>query len=205
MWMHVNTTLQAFAIKNGRFIVNGLLRDPFKMKEHENKYKQNASFPLHRSKLPKTNDIRSMDSITKLTCKVTYYGNLRTEIEHIDSGAKAQTDAPVDNHGMGRSLSPTDMTCASLASCMFTVMGIKAKSMNLNLDGSHADVTKVMADAPRRIKEIKVKIFLSEKLSEADRKVLEATALNCPVAKSLHPDIHQDVRFEYLALAQIST
>jgi len=136
----------------------------------------------------------------KITCKVTYSGDLRTEIEHVASGAKAITDAPLDNHGKGAALSPTDMCSASLASCMITVMGIKAESMGLDLGGTYAEVTKVMASEPRRIKEIHVNVFLSEVLKERDRKVLEATAAACPVGKSLHPDVNQVLSFQYKAL-----
>ena len=146
-----------------------------------------------------------MESINASTCKVTYKGELRTEIVHTASGSVALTDAPVDNHGRGELLSPTDMTCGSLAACMMTVMGIKAATMQLDLEGSRAEVFKTMTDSPRRIKEIKVKLYLPSKLEERERKVLEATALSCPVAKSLHPEIIQDVRFDYVSLAQLST
>ena len=34
---------------------------------------------------------------------------------------------------------------------MFTVMGIKAREMNVDFSGSTADVTKIMGTEPRRI------------------------------------------------------
>ena len=54
------------------------------------------------------------------TLQTRYLGNLRTEITHVQSGNKVMTDAPLDNHGKGEYISPTDMVAAALGSCMFT-------------------------------------------------------------------------------------
>ena len=62
------------------------------------------------------------------TVTTKYMGDLRTEITHVQSGSKVITDAPVDNHGKGESISPTDMVAAALGSCMLTIMGISAKN-----------------------------------------------------------------------------
>ena len=54
---------------------------------------------------------------------VEYQGDLRTEAKHLKSGQKLTTDAPTDNQGKGEAFSPTDLVCASLCSCMMTIMG----------------------------------------------------------------------------------
>ena len=64
-----------------------------------------------------------------MTAKVTYLGNLRTEAEHLQSRTKIITDAPLDNHGKGESFSPTDTVATALATCMLTIMGIKAEAL----------------------------------------------------------------------------
>ena len=51
-----------------------------------------------------------------------YTGNLRTEAEHIQSGNKLITDAPLDNNGKGEYFSPTDLFATSLGCCMLTIM-----------------------------------------------------------------------------------
>ena len=90
------------------------------------------------------------------TSKVTYLGDLRTSSVHIQSGSEIISDAPIDNNGKGEAFSPTDTVANGLASCMFTMMGIKARDMEIDLSGSTAEVTKVMAAEPRRISEIHV-------------------------------------------------
>ena len=133
-----------------------------------------------------------------MTSKVVYEGNLRTRLTHIFSGAEIITDAPLDNHGLARSFSPTDLAASSLGTCMMTIMGIKAVDLKLNLEGTAIELTKVMAANPRRISEIHVAVkFPGNNISLNDRAILEDAARNCPVAKSLHPEILQDIKFEW--------
>jgi uncharacterized OsmC-like protein len=107
------------------------------------------------------------------------------------------TDAPVDNHGKGEAFSPTDLVATALASCMITVMGIKAEGMEIDLSGTHATIQKHMSVTPRRISKIEVVINFNKNFDARTRKILEATALSCPVSQSLHPDTEQNVTFNY--------
>lgn len=130
-----------------------------------------------------------------MTAKVTYLGSLRTEAEHLQSGTKIITDAPVDNHGKGESFSPTDTVATALATCMLTIMGIKAEAMEISIEGTTAQVTKTMASDPRRISKIKVVLNLPQKFDDKVMKILENAARTCPVFHSLHPDIEKDIQF----------
>lgn len=132
-----------------------------------------------------------------MTSKVTYKGNLRTVSEHIKSGNEFITDAPTDNNGKGEAFSPTDTVATGLASCMLTVMGIKAEQMDVNMEGATAEVTKTMASNPRRISKIEVKISLPFEADDKTKKILENTANTCPVHYSLHPDIEKIVEFDW--------
>ncbi len=67
---------------------------------------------------------------------------------------KVITDAPLDNHGLAQAFSPTDLAASSLASCMMTIMGIRAEKSGIDLSGMNGELTKVMASEPRRISEI---------------------------------------------------
>ena len=131
------------------------------------------------------------------TAKVTYLGNLRTENEHLKSGSTFITDAPTDNNGKGEAFSPTDTVATGLANCMITVMGIKARDMQVNMDGTTALVTKTMAADPRRISKIEVVLNFPSGIDEKARKILENTGRTCPVLYSLHPNIEKVITFNW--------
>ena len=133
-----------------------------------------------------------------MTSKVTYNGSLRTTCLHLRSGNEFITDAPVDNNGKGEAFSPTDTVATGLASCMMTMMGIKARDLEVDLEGSTAEVTKHMAADPRRISKIEVKLELPEAVSEKHRKILINTANTCPVHYSLHPGIEKEIEFHWV-------
>ncbi|MXN90333.1 OsmC family peroxiredoxin [Flavobacterium sp. Sd200] len=132
-----------------------------------------------------------------MTSKVTYLGDLRTSSIHLQSGSEIISDAPVDNNGKGEAFSPTDTVANALASCMLTVMGIKARDMGVALEGTVAEVTKIMQAEPRKISGIKVRFIMKSDADAKARTILERTALTCPVHLSLHPDIEKDVTFEW--------
>lgn len=131
------------------------------------------------------------------TSKVTYLGELRTSSMHLQSGSTILSDAPTDNNGKGEAFSPTDMVANSLATCMLTVMGIKAREMGVEMQGSKAEVTKVMQASPRKIARIEVVFDMSSNADEKAMTILERVALNCPVYLSLHPDIVKDIVFKW--------
>ena len=130
-----------------------------------------------------------------MTSIVNYLGNLRTESIHVSSNDKIVTDAPVDNNGKGEAFSPTDLVATSLSSCILTVIGIVSKKINYDLTNTKSSVRKIMGDNPRRIAEILVKIEFSKSADSKTKTIIEKAALNCPVAKSLHPDIKQNISF----------
>lgn len=141
------------------------------------------------------------------TSKVTYLGDLRTSSIHLNSGSEIISDAPIDNNGKGEAFSPTDTVANALASCMFTVMGIKARDLGVDFSSSTAEVTKIMGTEPRRITEIHVVFQMNliadetrggDELSVAKTKtILERTAMTCPVFYSLHPDIKKVITFNW--------
>ena len=134
----------------------------------------------------------------KNTATARYAGHLRTEATHTASGNIIQTDAPVDNHGRGEAFSPTDLVSTALGSCMMTVMGIVAERHSWDLVGSTFAVLKHMSsEPPRRIAQIDVTFTLPATLAPQDRIILERAAHTCPVGLSLHPEVRQNIVFEY--------
>ena len=128
-----------------------------------------------------------------MTSLVTYLGELRTSSEHIQSGTKILSDAPPDNHGKGEAFSPTDLLANALGSCMISIMAIKSKDLELNLEGSTVEVTKFMQSEPRKIAKIGIVMNISIEVSDKNKIILERTAMNCPVLLSLNPDIEKDI------------
>jgi putative redox protein len=132
------------------------------------------------------------------TIETTYIGELRTEATHVLSGNKLITDAPLDNKGKGEAFSPSDLLATALGSCMLTIMGMAAREQNIDIDGTTCSITKVMASDPRRVAEAQITLNLpAGNYSEKDRTVLKRAALTCPVAKSLHPELLQNVVFNF--------
>ena len=130
--------------------------------------------------------------------KTVYLGNLRTEAEHLQSGNKIITDAPLDNNGKGEAFSPTDLLATSLGSCMLTIMGISANSYGFSIDGTTVEIEKIMGTNPRRVVEIVVTLnFPKNDYTPQQKRLIEASAKTCPVANSLHPDIKKTITFNY--------
>jgi putative redox protein len=131
-----------------------------------------------------------------MTSTVVYESALRTTCTHLRSGNHFETDAPIDNNGKGERFSPTDLMATSLATCMVTVMGIKARTMGFDLDNVKVDVEKIMKAEPRRVSGINLTFYIPENLKLTDEKtksIMRQTGINCPVAKSLHPDIEVNI------------
>ncbi len=133
------------------------------------------------------------------TARTLYLGDLRTKALHVRSGEIIITDAPIDNKGKGEYFSPTDLVATALASCMLTVLGIAARTFKFNIDGTEAVITKVMSqETPRRISQVIIELnFPKKSYSDKEKTIIERIARTCPVALSLHPDLKQEIVFNF--------
>ena len=132
------------------------------------------------------------------TIKSSYLGNLRTQLEHLQSGNTIITDAPTDNNGRGEAFSPTDLVAGALASCMVTIMGIVANREGIDLSGLSWEVTKIMQASPRKIDEIIVDFDWNKPVEDQIfMQKLKNAAKTCPVAVSLDPAIKQTINFNF--------
>ncbi len=134
-----------------------------------------------------------------MTATIIYKGELRCEAIHLQSGTVIETDAPTDNKGKGERFSPTDLLCVSLATCIVTTIGIKAADMEIDLSYTKIAVTKHMIADPRRIGKIEIAIHFPETLllDEKQKIILERSGNNCPVKKSLHPDVVVETAYNW--------
>lgn len=132
-----------------------------------------------------------------MTSKITYLGDLRCESEHLQSGTRVFTDAPTDNHGKGEVFSPTDLCATSLAQCMLTTIAILGKDKGINIEGSYAELQKIMNPKPRKIAEIVCDLYFHGSFSDEEKAFIENTAMNCPVALTLSAEVKKSVTFNY--------
>lgn len=132
------------------------------------------------------------------TIRTVYLGELRTENEHLQSGNKVITDAPTDNRGKGEYFSPTDLLATALGSCIMTIMGIKARDNNIDLEGTKVEITKIMASDPRRVAEVIVDFHFPKKgYTNQEKTIVESVAGISPVPLSLHPELKQTILFNW--------
>jgi putative redox protein len=131
-----------------------------------------------------------------VSIQLEYEGDLHCRAVHGPSGTVLATDAPKDNQGRGESFSPTDLVATALGSCILTVMGILARTLEIDLAGTTATVGKEMMNAPvRRIQRLSVKINVPHQVSAENKLKLERAAHTCPVHQSLHPDVEKPIEF----------
>lgn len=127
---------------------------------------------------------------------ISYNGELHCTAKHEPSGSELATDAPVDNNGKGEAFSPTDLVATALGTCMSTILAMAAEKNGLDVTGMSVKVSKEMSkDAPRRIVALPAEVRIPLPASTPLRAVLENAALNCPVHKSLPPEIERPTTF----------
>lgn len=126
-----------------------------------------------------------------------YTGEKHCETIHEPSQSNLQTDAPRDNQGRGEKFSPTDLVGAALGTCILTTLAIVFEKDGIDLKNSNFTVEKEMASDPRRISSLTVKLNLPKNIPATYRDKIVHIANNCPVKKSLHPDLVATVEIRY--------
>jgi uncharacterized OsmC-like protein len=70
--------------------------------------------------------------------------------------------------------------------------------MGISIDGAKVEVKKIMAAEPRRIAQINVILHMPElPYTDKEKKILEQTALACPVAISLSENLVKSIVFKW--------
>jgi len=134
-----------------------------------------------------------------MTASIIYQGDLRCSATHLQSKTIIETDAPTDNRGKGEKFSPTDLLCVSLGTCIITTIAIKARDLNIDVKSTAIEVTKYMLSDPRRVGQVdvNVKFLTGLSIDEKDKMFLQKIGDNCPVAKSIHPDIKVNILYQW--------
>ena len=128
----------------------------------------------------------------------TFLGGLNTSMTHELSQVKILTDPPLDNGGVGKSFSPTDLLATAAGSCVMTIMAIYAKRNGIDLRGMSCQVEKHMAASPlRRVSALDINVSMPNILTVDQRRVLEEVGNSCPVLLSLSPDVKLNKKYIY--------
>lgn len=115
------------------------------------------------------------DGVCRFSATFTKYGKI------------VETDATKDHGGEDTSYSPIDLTVAALLNCTGTLMAIKARSIGLDPTGMTLSADYSMV--PGRIGAIAMSAAIPCDTDDKARQGMIRAANNCPVRKSLHPDI----------------
>jgi putative redox protein len=126
---------------------------------------------------------------------IDYTGKLHCTATHGPSDTLLATDAPLDNQGKGESFSPTDLVATALGTCIATTMAIVAERHGVELQGMTVQVSKEMADAPRRVGRLTTEVHVPLAANHPQRELLEKTALGCPVHRSLAAEMERPTKF----------
>ena len=122
---------------------------------------------------------------------------LTVKLVHGPSGSGLQTVPPKDNGGTGESFSPTDLVGAALVACALSTMALGAGREGLSWGDASGTVEKQMTPPPRRVAQLAVVFQMPKEVKSEHRARLEELAHNCPVARSLHPDVKLPIAFRY--------
>ncbi len=126
-----------------------------------------------------------------------YTGEKHCQAKHEPSSTTIETDAPKDNQGRGEKFSPTDLVATALGTCILTTIAIVVEGDKIDVKNSRISVEKEMSPAPRRIASLKTILELPKSVPEHYRLKIKEIADNCPVRKSLHPDVVVIVDIKY--------
>ena len=127
-----------------------------------------------------------------------YTGQKHCEATHGPSEAKLQTDAPKDNNGLGQTFSPTDLLATAVGTCILTTVAIFAEKENISIVGATSHTEKVMTPPPRRVASLKTVCKFPSSIPEEFKKRIPEIAEQCPVKKSLHPDVQVPVEILFV-------
>lgn len=132
-----------------------------------------------------------------MTSKITYLGDFKIVSQHEKSGAEITTCAPLREGGTSEYFSPSDLFGISFGQSMLMAVAVLGKSRGIDISGATCDLKKSTYPEPKRIGTIFCILRFPENYTAEEKAFIEETALNCPVALSMHPSVQRTVMFEF--------
>jgi uncharacterized OsmC-like protein len=132
-----------------------------------------------------------------MTSTITYLGDYKIVSEHEKSGAKITTCAPLREGGTSEYFSPSDIFGISYGQSMLMAVAVLGKPRGIDIIGATCELKKSTYPNPKRIGTIFCIVRFPQNYTDEEKKFIEETALNCPIALSIHPSVQKTVLFEY--------
>ena len=125
-----------------------------------------------------------------MTSTITYLGDFKIVSEHEKSGAEIVTCAPLREGGTSEYFSPSDIFGISYGQSMLMAVAVLGQTRGIDITGATCELKKSTYPEPKRIGTIFCIVRFPKNYTDEEKKFIEETALNCPVALSLLSLIH---------------
>ena len=106
------------------------------------------------------------------------------------------SDMAVRDGGKDQAPAPAEYLVSSLGNCIGMVINTYCTSHGYGSKNIELSMTYVLAEDPKRIKNITVDIALPAGFPCEKQKVIMNLIKLCPIYNSLHPDMEIDIEFE---------
>lgn len=113
-----------------------------------------------------------------MRCHTIFHSPVREEL---------WTDVAADEGGCGEYPCPGDALAAVVASCMLSMIAHTGKRKGFATEGIRIQAT--CGEGDQGVGSLVFEVTVPMKMSELERRLIEAAVANCPVGNSLHPDI----------------
>lgn len=112
-----------------------------------------------------------------------------TQMNHGPSGSLIETSAPKTSGGDGNRFSPIDLFASSVASCSATAMSLHAKKNGIIINSIDFSVESEVSKDPKKVNKLKLEFRIDTDASGEEYAELLEVAEDCPIRKSIHPEI----------------
>ncbi len=132
-----------------------------------------------------------------MTSTITYLGDFKIVSQHEKSGATITTCAPLREGGTSELFSPSDIFGISYGQSMLMAVAVLGEPRGIFITGATCELKKSTYPEPKRIGTIFCIVRIPGQFTDEQKEFIEETALNCPVALSIHPNVQRTVLFEF--------
>lgn len=106
------------------------------------------------------------------------------------------SDMSVDDGGKDEAPSPAELLVSSLGACIGMTINTYCKSHGYSTDNLEVSMTYLLADQPKRIKNITVDITLPENFPANRKQAIHNSIKTCVIYNTISPDTEIDIELQ---------